>query len=675
MQIQQQTFRKYFLVINESNVEVYPKGDFGFSWDLQEKDEGLYYRREFTGNMIFENDEDSGYTDYDIVKAIESDVEVEIIVKKRCSGSYSEDVRGFVDLLGSWDDNVGKLTTAVIIKDDYSEFAQNFDKEYNMFDLGLTEQSVEDTAIAPNITYDNGFLLKDIIDYIMLELDNRTYQSDFFDAVTNPVTAANPNRLNDMILYRKSDIIDPTVNAAKGIVTINKILDWCRDMFNCFPSIDSSGYFRIENRVYYDNSNSYSVARAVGIDLTTLEDGKYIRNLNRYDYDNGKVYRKEIFKFIDVENSEFAETQIEYDTVKTKDNTKKYKLTDLTTDLAFLQDKPEEASSNGFFLMTRSGGAVLLTDISFEQRAKQLNLVEDDYDTFETIGTNQITSAINNDIVGSIVITNELLQKIIVGDQYVIQGAFTMTALPGLWFPNVQIVNDKTGDLISDIKYFIDGQNNIILTVGIFVEIIELSGDSGTAEITAGGVTETITFNTNLSTTASDFVTASVAAYLAADLILTSDGEDIIFTSNVSAQTFNASRIENLTGNLIGSVVGNKGRIEILNSDGPTDFELLDISVIRNPRQNVKNGHLSWLNLLNSYFLSGRSLTSGTIFGINRTFTTSKIKMGEEIKGVPICCDAFDPEDLIRTDIGDGQIVAAKENKDGIFDFELIYSL
>lgn len=580
--IEQYKFRRYFLIIDEDEVEVYPKGDFNFTWKLQETDEGLYYRREFSGNLIFENDNDKGYTDFNIVKAIESNVEVEILVKKRCSGAYTEDIRGFIDLLSGWDNDIGKLTTSVTIKDEYTEFSQNFDKEYNIYDLGLIKRTAEDVSVIPNIDYDNGFRLKDIIEYILIDLNNVEYQSDFFDAATNPVTEANPNRLNEMILYRKSDIIDPDVSATKGIVTLNKILEWCKKIFNCFPSIDSTEKFRIEHRDYYDNSNSYSVARVIGIDLTTLADGKYIRNLNRYEYDNSKVFRKEIFKFVDVENVEFVETQIEYDTVKTKENTQTFDIGDLTTDLKFLQDKPEEANSDGFFLMSVNGSAVLFEDISFEQRAKQLNLQATDYETFETIGNDQITSAID-DGDGIIVITNELLTQLLEIDQFVIQGFMTKNSGA---FPIIKILDNETNALISDVKYFADGQNNIVITID----------------------TET-----------------------------------------------------------------DRGRIEIQNPGGATNFELLDISILRNPRQNVKNGHLSWLNLLNSYHLSGRSLSSGTIFGINRTFTTSKGKNGEIIKGVPICCDAFDPEDLIKTDIGNGQIVSAIENKDGIFDFELIY--
>lgn len=91
------------------------------------------------------------------------------------------------------------------------------------------------------------------------------------------------------------------------------------------------------------------------------------------------------------------------------------------------------------------------------------------------------------------------------------------------------------------------------------VDEITLTGTSGTAEITdAGGLTKTVTFNADLSTTASDFVTSFAADYLAKDIILTSVGAKLIFTADVAGTGFDSPVITNDTGDLDGDWVQNK---------------------------------------------------------------------------------------------------------------------
>jgi hypothetical protein len=88
------------------------------------------------------------------------------------------------------------------------------------------------------------------------------------------------------------------------------------------------------------------------------------------------------------------------------------------------------------------------------------------------------------------------------------------------------------------------------------VATVTLTGTDGTAEITvAGGLTKTVTFNTDLTTTASDFDTAHSAAYTAVGITVTSSGADIIFTAAVAGVGFDSPVITNLTEDLDGTVV------------------------------------------------------------------------------------------------------------------------
>jgi len=87
------------------------------------------------------------------------------------------------------------------------------------------------------------------------------------------------------------------------------------------------------------------------------------------------------------------------------------------------------------------------------------------------------------------------------------------------------------------------------------VETLTLTGTSGTATIAAaGGLTLLASFVDDLTTTAAGFVTTNAAAYLAQQIILTSDGADLIFTSAIPGVSFTAPTITPADTDLDGSV-------------------------------------------------------------------------------------------------------------------------
>jgi len=120
-------------------------------------------------------------------------------------------------------------------------------------------------------------------------------------------------------------------------------------------------------------------------------------------------------------------------------------------------------------------------------------------------------------------------------------------------------------------------------------DTITLSGSSGTASITvAGGLTKTVTFSGNLTTTATNFKTANAAAYLAQGITLTSSTNTLIFESVTAGEYFDNPIITNATGDLAGTVANTvtnetsvktsltaaSGKIEEFNT-GTTKYTLL----------------------------------------------------------------------------------------------------
>lgn len=92
------------------------------------------------------------------------------------------------------------------------------------------------------------------------------------------------------------------------------------------------------------------------------------------------------------------------------------------------------------------------------------------------------------------------------------------------------------------------------------IHTITLSGGSGTADLTGYGVqvgtTHEATYNGSLSQTAADFVTDYAADYATKGIILTSSGNDVIFTASIPGTPFwDDATIVNTSGDLSGSVV------------------------------------------------------------------------------------------------------------------------
>ena len=98
------------------------------------------------------------------------------------------------------------------------------------------------------------------------------------------------------------------------------------------------------------------------------------------------------------------------------------------------------------------------------------------------------------------------------------------------------------------------------------VDSMTLAGTTGTATVTGAGESDTITWNTDLATTASDFVTANAAAYLAAGVTLTftSSGAAngvLVFTAVVGGTAFVSPVLSAASDDLVGTVVNTTANI------------------------------------------------------------------------------------------------------------------
>jgi hypothetical protein len=112
-----------------------------------------------------------------------------------------------------------------------------------------------------------------------------------------------------------------------------------------------------------------------------------------------------------------------------------------------------------------------------------------------------------------------------------------------------------------------------VTTLQYRVDKILLTGTSGTATVTCDAVAKLATFDTDLATTAANFVSAYATDYLTGGVVLTSVGDTLIFTSNVLGAEFTGSTtIATVSGDLSGSVSESFTAASFVTIDYTTDW-------------------------------------------------------------------------------------------------------
>ena len=158
--------------------------------------------------------------------------------------------------------------------------------------------------------------------------------------------------------------------------------------------------------------------------------------------------------------------------------------------------------------------------------------------------------------------------------------ALSFTSSPGPSFgtgTNVITYADLTTNLHRSFGFALPQTNEVTLT-----------GTSGTANISVNGVEYLATFNTNLTTTASDFVTSHATALDTAGVIVTSNAAVLTFVSADPSVLFTITDAVNATGDLAGTeataALADKTLMWIV--DGGTNIPFVDITSAGNIRIN-----------------------------------------------------------------------------------------
>lgn len=138
------------------------------------------------------------------------------------------------------------------------------------------------------------------------------------------------------------------------------------------------------------------------------------------------------------------------------------------------------------------------------------------------------------------------------------------------------------------------------------VYTVTLVGSSGAFEISEiGNLTKTVTFSSDLTTTASNFVTANAADYALVNLTVTSDGADIIFTEDTAGAGV-TPEISNTSGNLNATIA--------------QDTAMDDPVIVEAPSYQLRNEYNYTYNINNSYIYT--NFESGYIELVYTGFVT-----------------------------------------------------
>lgn len=218
-----------------------------------------------------------------------------------------------------------------------------------------------------SLTYDRMRMLNEIIEAI-LDHDGSTcvleYQSIFFDwnpNVADPVYALTSSGLNNYVTgqvsktrwlmwAQKTDIKDPlaTNPATSGITTFAEILRDLRFMFNVYYSA-SGGVFKLEHISYYER---YSIV----FDL--MQDKVEQAGKNEYEHLSDDIPKKETFHWMEgdyaigyVSYDDFVGRPIVYDNQCARAEEVDYAVDDITTNLQWINDFPDQISDDGFVII------------------------------------------------------------------------------------------------------------------------------------------------------------------------------------------------------------------------------------------------------------------------------------------------------------------------------------
>lgn len=223
-------------------------------------------------------------------------------------------------------------------------------------------------ADGEDIVYDQNRTLEGVLDVLTAACGDIQSVSDFFEM--NPpgdtpgyapgvnYVTGDSNKVSNLLIAQKSDIIDPTVSqaATRAMVSFNSFMGMLREMFQVYWLIEG-GNLRLEHISWFTRTANPN------FDLTDPAKTKYIDGKNIYSYEKAKMPKYERYKWSEALNTDFIGAEIRYDSIcvnqDPKSNVLEHAPGNVATDIGYIFNSPTEIEKTGLvFLVNDVSGGV-----------------------------------------------------------------------------------------------------------------------------------------------------------------------------------------------------------------------------------------------------------------------------------------------------------------------------
>lgn len=249
----------------------------GFTITRKKDPTTLIVRYEFGGDLLFKG------SDYDYITAL-TGVTTDIIVNYNSPDAKYPEVNGILELKGQYNPRYKRVELPVITEDNYQTIIEAQENEIDFIEntLATYVYGVFQTSFTnSNVIYNRIRLVKDVIQYVINELDSSIiFDSDSFLFLENNTI------YNNLAIASLSDIIlseeqQKSEAATVCKITWKKLYDYLREYHYLYWFIDSDKKFRLKHQ-------SEIIKTSGEIDFTNYE-GENLTPLT-YNYDTSNIY-------------------------------------------------------------------------------------------------------------------------------------------------------------------------------------------------------------------------------------------------------------------------------------------------------------------------------------------------------------------------------------------------
>lgn len=188
--------------------------------------------------------------------------------------------------------------------------------------------------------------------------DSLTIVSSFLQNATNPITIL-ASKTNHLYFIQKSDAKRPNSSnpATIGNISFETFMNLLYNIFQLNWYIEGTNFNIIHQS---------EISNTTGLDITIQPYLLTSGHKKLIEFNKELLYRFEQWQFMESEGEDFIGMPIEYDELcsmkEVESKTKTYSISNITTDLGYVQTKINKISDEGFVLISTDGSDIFLED-------------------------------------------------------------------------------------------------------------------------------------------------------------------------------------------------------------------------------------------------------------------------------------------------------------------------